>query len=345
MAFSAGAAQAEAGAQWLILTSGGLTKTGQELSAGVLSTLENNDASLLTKIVGIKTRFLCTAGTLVGVKLESEGRITNGGKANFTGCVTYLNEELAPECTPKSPGAALETIETNATKGEIVLHEPSAGVREGVNKIEPKEGDTFVTLEAGVGCPIGNKIPLIGKFFLNGLPLGSSRWSVVGRYARVARKSASELEGYCPPARSNVANSHNLSERRHGDRLGAGILGTCAVILSLTTFAASSSAEEIPKWLLLSLKAAEGTVTKTGEELPAEVQGQLENEDASILSKLVGIKAKFLCTTATLIGVTRRRRQADQRWQGQVHRLQNVPQRRRGIGMRNAFLGPASRND
>jgi hypothetical protein len=160
----AGGAQAEAGAKWLIL-SGGVAKTGEELPAEVVGSLENNDASLLSKIVGIKTKFLCTAATLVGVKLEGEGKLTNGSKLKYTGCKTYLNEELAPECETHSAGQPVGTLELNALKGELVLHEPSAGVKEGVTKAEPKEGETFISMELGAACPIGNKVPIIGKLF------------------------------------------------------------------------------------------------------------------------------------------------------------------------------------
>jgi hypothetical protein len=165
MAFSASAAQAEAGAKWLIL-SGGVAKTGEELPAAVDGSLENNDGSLLSKIVGIKTKFLCTGAKLIEVKLEGTGSLTNGGKVKFTGCATYLNEELAPECETHSAGQPAGTIVSNAGKGLLVLHEPSAGVKEGVTRIEPKEGETFVTLTLGELCPIGNKVPIIGKLFV-----------------------------------------------------------------------------------------------------------------------------------------------------------------------------------
>jgi hypothetical protein len=171
MAFSASAAQAEPLAVWLILTLNekkevtGL-KTGAELPAEVQGSLENNDGSLLSKIVGIKIKFLCTAETLIGVKLEKEGKLTEGGKAKLTGCKTFLNEEEAPECETHSSGQPVGTIISNEVKGLLVLHEPSAGVKEGVMRIEPKGGETFVTLTQGAACPIGNNVPVIGKIYL-----------------------------------------------------------------------------------------------------------------------------------------------------------------------------------
>jgi hypothetical protein len=176
MAFSASAAQAETGAKWLILTEETFknekgetehkVKTAEELSAAVQGELENSDGSLLSKIVGIKVKFLCTAATLIGVKLEGNGSLTSGGRVKFTGCVTYLNEELAPECEPKTTGEPLGTLLSNEGKGLLVLHEPSPGVKEGVTRIEPKVGTTFITLTLGASCPIGNTVPIIGKLFV-----------------------------------------------------------------------------------------------------------------------------------------------------------------------------------
>jgi hypothetical protein len=184
MAFSAGAAQAEPKSVWLILTLNekkevtGL-KTGAELPAEVQGSLENNDGSLLSKIVGIKVKFLCTNATLVGVKLEGEGKLTEGGKVKFTGCATYLNEELAPECETHSAGQPVGTILSNEGKGLLVLHTfkidevknakgeiEKIELKEGVTRIEPKTPETFVTLTLGAACPIGNNVPIIGKLYV-----------------------------------------------------------------------------------------------------------------------------------------------------------------------------------
>src|SRR5215475_4056138 len=119
MAFGASAAQAN---EWLILTSGGVLKTAAELPALVGGTLENNDASVLTTILGSKVKILCTAITLVSFKLEAGGILGSGGKIEFTGCKIFLEEEEAPECEAKSAGNPNGTIETNALKGELGLH-------------------------------------------------------------------------------------------------------------------------------------------------------------------------------------------------------------------------------
>ena len=176
MAFSASAAQAESTAVWLILTEETFknekgetehkVKTGAELPAVVEGSLENNEGSLLSKITGIAVQFKCTAATLVGVKLEKEGKLTEGGKVKFTGCKTFLNGAEATECVPHSGSEPAGTLLSNEGKGLLVLHEPSAGVKEGVTRIEPKTGATFITLTLGASCPIGNSVPIIGKLFV-----------------------------------------------------------------------------------------------------------------------------------------------------------------------------------
>jgi hypothetical protein len=161
MAFSASAAQAEAGANWLILTSSGALKTGGELHATVTGSLENNLGILLTTVLGIKTEILCTAATLIGVSLEGTGSLTNGGKVKFTGCSLDLNGAAAPECEVHSTGQPIGTLETSPFKGLLVL---IGGV--GRILIEPKEGETFANFNMGEECPIGENIPFRGKLVL-----------------------------------------------------------------------------------------------------------------------------------------------------------------------------------
>src|SRR4051812_1777722 len=100
MALGTASAQAEVGAKWLILTSGGIAKTGEELPAQLKGELESNTTIFLTKILGIRTEFSCTGLELVGISLEGEGKLTNGGKFRFTGCVTLVDGEKNALCTP-----------------------------------------------------------------------------------------------------------------------------------------------------------------------------------------------------------------------------------------------------
>jgi hypothetical protein len=161
MAFAASAAQAEAGANWLILTSGGALKNGGELHATVSAELESTTASLLSEVLEIKVQILCTGVTLIGASLEGNGSVTNGGKAKFEGCTVDLNGAPAPECEVHSSLQPVETVETNAAKGLLVLISGAA-----VTLLEPKEGETFVNINMGEECPIGENIPVRGKLAL-----------------------------------------------------------------------------------------------------------------------------------------------------------------------------------
>ena len=161
MAFAAGSAQAEATAKWLILTSGGVVKTGTELPASVAGTIENKDGSLLTKVIGLAVRVLCETATLTGVKLEKEGSLTNGGKVTFGGCETFVSGKLEIACKPNSPGAASGTIATNAGKGLAVL---IGGAKRTL--IEPSvAGGAFATIEWAEECVLPTT-PIFGKLYI-----------------------------------------------------------------------------------------------------------------------------------------------------------------------------------
>lgn len=166
MAFSASAAQATVGAKWLILDPNGTVLDAANLPATIGGTIENEEASLLSKVLGIAVEILCKKGTLIGVSLEKEGSLTNGGKVQFTGCSVDLNGTPNPACEPHSAGSPVGTVETLAGKGLAVLHELAGGVKHELTRIEPKEGETFVTINMGEECPIGELIPVRGKLFL-----------------------------------------------------------------------------------------------------------------------------------------------------------------------------------
>lgn len=158
MAFGANVAQAEVGAKWLFLNSEGETKTGSELHAVLQAEAEGGFKAFLSKLLGINFEITCTAESLVGVKLESEGSLTNGGKIKFTGCSVKLNGVVAPECEVHSPGSSVGTVETSATKALLVLVSGSPLIL-----FVPSEGETFVTLNMGEECPVGENVPVRGK--------------------------------------------------------------------------------------------------------------------------------------------------------------------------------------
>jgi len=148
MAFQAAAAQA---VSWLILD---LDGKALELKAKVVGEIESGThATLLSVITGIEVEILCSAAELINVNLEAGGALTEGGKVKFTGCTVKLNKE-ASECNPKSTGQPVGTIETLEGKGQLQ--------ESGVTVLKPKAGETFVTVQMGAACPIGNNVPITG---------------------------------------------------------------------------------------------------------------------------------------------------------------------------------------
>ncbi len=120
---------------WIALAGQNLELTGENDSA---------DLSLLTELAGIKVTVTCTGVTLKGISLEEEGTLTEGGKVALTGCSLYSGPGVldgVTECTVKSSGAPVGTVETGELKGELVLHELAGGGKEVLAKIEPKTAE------------------------------------------------------------------------------------------------------------------------------------------------------------------------------------------------------------
>jgi len=163
MAFTASAAQAEAGSKWLVLDKSGVRvdeKAGLEFF--VDGEIENSDGTLLTKIAGVKVEFLCTAGKISNGKLvPSTGSIEKGAKVKFTGCITKLNGATSGPCKPNNEGKEEGVIATKSGHGLIVLRggEP-------VVLVLADEGETLATIEMSKECSIGTKVPVIGVLTL-----------------------------------------------------------------------------------------------------------------------------------------------------------------------------------
>ena len=174
MAFGTSGAQAEVGAKWLILTSGGVLKTGAELHAKVNLEIDSPTLVLHSEILHIKTLFLCTEVKVDEAKLLAEGSIgkeagvVSGSKVLFAKCTTDLNGEAASECTPNDPVTGVGTISTQPGHALLVLHELTGGVKDDLTEIIPDTGlgTTFATIHLPAACPIGTSVPVIGKFFL-----------------------------------------------------------------------------------------------------------------------------------------------------------------------------------
>jgi len=145
-----------------------------ELASQIAELTGEKDSSHLTLLgetAGLKISVTCTAFTLKGVNLEVEGKLTEGGKALFTGCAVYDKGtlETAYKCTTKSPGAATGTIETNEIKGVLALHTLGGGGTEVLAKVEPKAGPTgnFATLRfEGAECVLPEANVVHGTLYL-----------------------------------------------------------------------------------------------------------------------------------------------------------------------------------
>jgi hypothetical protein len=141
MAFAA-SAQAQ---NWLILTSGGLVKTGTELKAAVESEIDGSSGSLDTHLVKLHVRITCTRGVSLHVIIGGGG-ILIGVWWWYTGCKTFnaaTSTEL-PECGVRTPGKSFGTLESLKSKGQLQTN--------GETKIEPETGTKFAELEFEAGC-------------------------------------------------------------------------------------------------------------------------------------------------------------------------------------------------
>ncbi len=79
-----------------------------------------------------------------------------------------------------------------------------------------------------------------------------------------------------------------------------GLIGLCAMVFGVMAFAASAQAEVGSNFLILE---ANGTL-RTGAVLHAAVDGALESNMGSLLTKIAGVSVEFLCTGAKLVGIT-----------------------------------------
>jgi hypothetical protein len=157
MAFSATAVQAETGAKWLILTSGGVLKTGSELPAEIATEAETTGI-LHSKIGGVTVLFECLGQSLTGnPKLGANGSISTGA-IKFSNCITKLNGVTSNACKPKAGGTEEGVIKTLNLDGLLALHEGNDIV-----KVLPVTGNVFAHIELGELCSIGENVLVIGS--------------------------------------------------------------------------------------------------------------------------------------------------------------------------------------
>jgi hypothetical protein len=166
--------EGEAGAKWTVSgTEAGTLKAEVQLKELLKIKAEEAEATaiLLSKVAGAKVWFLThKTPELIGVKLEGEGKLTEGGKVKFTGVTTDLNEKASAVCTPLGTAgndATLGTITSKEAKGALFLHEfkneKGETVKEGVTQIKPVTGNVFATLFFGEECSLPAEVPVITK--------------------------------------------------------------------------------------------------------------------------------------------------------------------------------------
>jgi hypothetical protein len=160
MVFGATAAQAEPGAYWLVNG----TDIGESLLPEVQAKNDGTDFAISTKIGATSLDLLCSTISLKGAKLHELGRAT--GRIHYEGCTTLLNGKTSNACKPKSPGATAGLIETNPLEALLKLHELAGGAKDELLELVPSEGTSFVTIELGALCAIGNKFAITGKAFI-----------------------------------------------------------------------------------------------------------------------------------------------------------------------------------
>jgi len=153
---NASAAQAEVGARWLELNTEGWT-VFLEASLGLEV---DTTYALHTEILKLKVLFSCTRVEALGATLKIEGGIGSGARVRFSNCVTLLNGSISPECEPKDKVWGWGSVVTSSSHGLI---EYVSLTNNDVVKFLPDAGETLATIEMSAACPIGTKVPVIGK--------------------------------------------------------------------------------------------------------------------------------------------------------------------------------------
>lgn len=169
-ALAIGVAQAEVGAKWTVVNKVGELK---EAKKGGLSPLleiaefEGKDLTILTKLFNLEIKVLCTAGQLIGAKLEEEGKISSGTTLRLTGCAAHIGEGgTETECIPYA-GTEAGVILSRKLNGLLVLHEGS-----GVLRLEPVEKGSVINIEFNEKCGL-SEIPIGGILVLKDNELGT----------------------------------------------------------------------------------------------------------------------------------------------------------------------------
>lgn len=78
-----------------------------------------------------------------------------------------------------------------------------------------------------------------------------------------------------------------------------GLLTCCVFVLGLSIGSVAAHAEAGAKWLILNA----ANQLKTGAELPATLEGQVEGEKIELNTKVLGFSVSVLCTSVSFVGI------------------------------------------
>lgn len=195
MIFSAGAAQAEAGAQWVFASEG----TGEIpfLEAALGFEADSTPYILHTKISGKSVLIECKTISAENATLKTNGSIGTGAKIKFGECIVKLDGVTKPECEPRTGIEGKEekgVIRTRALHALLQLHELIGGIKDSTVVFSPDQGENWALIEMSSKCPIGAVVQILGalrtkdcenrfsthlvKHLLEPGPLESGLWAV-----------------------------------------------------------------------------------------------------------------------------------------------------------------------
>lgn len=170
VALTTSSVQAEAGASWNLVTAEGklIPVTKELLPTVAMTEIQTKDMQLLfTTGGGTKVEFLCTSANFINARLETNGTIGGENITEFKNCVTYLNGILSKSCEPHT-GSEKGVVRSKPLRGLLKLYELKSGEKDAIVLFEPVTGTTFLTIELGEECIIGESCAVTGKNSVKG---------------------------------------------------------------------------------------------------------------------------------------------------------------------------------
>ncbi len=171
IALMSSSTQAEVGANWKVKGANVTEKLSPSIGIKEIEKVagtEERYVGFLTLLDKEQADFRCTGMSVIGAKLETEGKITSGMKFKFSGCVFINKGKISLACSPLYEGKEKGVIVTNALKGLLFLHEGK-----GLVSFEPVKGPSFTLVEFGEECVFFPSWGFGGKLTLKDASLGS----------------------------------------------------------------------------------------------------------------------------------------------------------------------------